>query len=1145
MSTNDRQYNQVQISNNIQNKNLFLDNHPSQIHLLMIDKCNAKCIMCGGNYFSSKSGKRITIEDYKKIAGNIEFDYVSAVALAGAGDPLLNHDTIPIIKYTNQTYPHLLVSITTNGIALTKQTSQKLLEHNITMVNISINSASRETFKKIMQVDAFDIVCENARYLTELTRSKGRGPALQLSFVANRLNIEELPNLVELACSVGAKSINFMYCRFYPERMRSQGVRNKEERLLNKDSLFFHQELSDTMVLKAKELAKNYGIMFTHEPLFMDNAQPQSCTWAYTQLMVGFSGEIYPCGGAEVHFKNKVESGRYNFGNAIHEPLEKFWNNEHYQALRLSSQQGETCLMPECRNCANLMSPNDIRSHIMEWEESEYVWDGEELFSKGDIEGAIEAFSEALRINPGYAEAYNNLGVAYWKKGDNQRALDNLSKAIELDPDAPDAYLNIGEVLISLEKDTEARDLLRKYLENHPTCQQVTDALARIGQPSHPLEPVMRTSIEGPLVSVIIPTYNRPDMVKDTIRSILSQTFQDFEIVVVNDCGQEIEPIITELNKDVNKILYVRHSKNRGLAAARNTGIMAARGKYIAYLDDDDIYYPDHFETLVGFLKNSTYKIAYTDAHRAVMKKKDGKYQVVYRDLPYSFDFDYDRILWDNFVPVLCFMHEKACLDDVGMFDEDLHTLEDWDLWIRMSRQFKLAHIKKVTAEFSWRMDGTTMSTTQLPNFYKSLKRITSKYRQYAADRPDILQKQHELLEGRKQSVLAHEENEKKKVSIIILCWNQLKYTKLCLKSIEKYTSSPHELILVDNGSTDDTRKFLEGYARTHPHVQLILNDQNLGFSVGNNQAIEKATGDYILFLNNDVVVTKGWLDRMKKHMLLHPAVGMVGPMSNYVAGTQQVETTYGNDLNKMQEFAVAFAEEHPGEVTRVARLIGFCLLVKKGVLDLIGGFDPNYKIGCFEDDDICLRSTITGHIHIQAGDVFIHHFGSVTLKGSSIDIHPLLLENQKYFHSKWGHVLVRDGMKFNIIPMEQNVDLFVNEITDWGEKEFEKGNLNQAILLFERALQIRPNHARAINNLGVIQWQLGYTVSAINIFQNALAINPKDPDALGNLIRAAAETDRFDLIGQGQIDILRQSQPEHPDLMKLINAQQDLAITT
>jgi radical SAM protein with 4Fe4S-binding SPASM domain len=1431
MSIKDSQYNQVQMVNNIQNRNLFLDNHPSHIHLLMIDKCNAKCIMCGGNYFSSKSSKRISLDDYKKIAENLEFEYVSAVILAGAGEPLLNPDSIPIIEYTNQTYPHVEVSITTNGIALSKGISDKLLENNVSTVNISINSATRETFKRVMQVDAFDRVCQNARYLTGLTKSKGRGPILQFSFVANRLNIEELPNLVKLAHFVGARSINVMYCRFYPERIRSQGVKNNEERLLNKDSLYFYQELSDTMVLKAKELAKNYGIMLNHEPLFMENASPQSCTWTYMQLMVGFSGEIYPCGGAEVHFKDKVESGRYDFGNALHEPIEKIWNNEHYQALRLSSQQGDTCLMPECKNCANLMSPNDIRSHIMQWDEDQYTRDGEELFAKGDLQGALEAFSHAVALNPEYAQAYNNLGVVYWKSGDNQRALANFRKALELDPDDPDTVLNLGEMLISQEMNHEAAQILKTYLNAHPQCSAVQDMLFMI-KASDTSDEIIKPYLTGPMVSVIVPTYNRPEMLKETIRSILAQNYQDFEIVVVNDCGQDVEAIINELNKDENKIVYIKHSRNKGLAAARNTGIMVSRGKYIAYLDDDDIYYPHHLETLVGQLEKSGYQVAYTDAYRAHQVYKDGAYKITGHDIPYSIDFSKDILLSQNISPVNCFMHTKQCLGEVGLFDEDFHAHEDWELWVRISRKYDFIHIKKVTTEFRWRMDGSTMSSNSRREFLRTMEEIFKRYQSYAQGKAEVIQIQKNnlmymrrlvaqqqgppvcsiiipvfnklgftqqclealnantpgelyeviiidnastdgtadflsaltgnikvitnkenvgfskacnqgaeaaqgayllflnndteprkgwlepllaildndstvaaagsrllfpdgtiqhagvlIIEDRKlpdplvarhiyyqqpsdlpdanqlrtyqaltaacllirkdsyekaggfdtgywngyedidlcfklqvnggrlvyqpESVVVHHESKSgperfKKVhhninrlhdrwlgkikpdiiintdgttahtdanriqpyvlpvdiksavesrpsekqtdlvSIVILTFNQLKYTKQCVESIERNTPEPHEIIFVDNGSSDGTRNYLEKYAKKndHDHVMLILNDENKGFAGGNNQGIAQAKGKYIVLLNNDVVVTEHWLERLIAHLKTHPDIGMVGPMSNSVSGPQLVPNVpYGDAMKAMQKFARDFTAGNAGKTTDILRLVGFCLLIKKEVIDVIGGLDENYVSGNFEDDDLCLRTFIAGYKNIIAHDVFIHHYGSMTFKGNAIDHQAAMQGNRQYFAGKWKDIIEvssDNGYSVHLTKEQQ-----LKKLLEWGEERFSQGDVHVAIKIFERTLHLDRTNPQALNNIGVIQWQLGDTISAMDTFQTALTNNPKDPDAMGNLLQAATETGRFDLINANLLENLKQAQPGNPDLMKLINAQQDSASTT
>lgn len=247
--------------------------------------------------------------------------------------------------------------------------------------------------------------------------------------------------------------------------------------------------------------------------------------------------------------------------------------------------------------------------------------------------------------------------------------------------------------------------------------------------------------VHAPLVSVIVPTFNRPEMLSHAISSIQNQTFSCCEIIVVNDAGDPVEDRLNQF-KDRSRINYVRHAFNRGLAASRNSGIRLARGKYIAYLDDDDLFYHDHLEKLVNFLETTEYKVAYTDAYRAHQVMQSGKYIVTKRDIPYSYDFDYDRILYSNFVPVLCFMHEKACLDGVGGFDETLNRHEDWDLWIRLSRKYKIAHIKKITCEFSWRQDGTSMTSGGRVEFRKTYEQICDKYHEISKHNPTVMKLQ-------------------------------------------------------------------------------------------------------------------------------------------------------------------------------------------------------------------------------------------------------------------------------------------------------------------------------------------------------------------------------------------------------------------
>lgn len=246
-----------------------------------------------------------------------------------------------------------------------------------------------------------------------------------------------------------------------------------------------------------------------------------------------------------------------------------------------------------------------------------------------------------------------------------------------------------------------------------------------------------------PLVSVIVPTYNRPNMLKVAIQSILDQTFQDFEIIVVNDAGQDVSAVIAACCSP--KIRYLPHATNKGLAAARNTGIRAARGKYIAYLDDDDRYYPDHLEILVNHLESTGHPVAYTEADRVWQESRNGTWVEITRDQPYQYDFDVDEILVDNCTPVLCVMHRRDCLDAVGMFDESLKRHEDWDLWIRLSRHYQFDHISKVTCAFSHRLDESTMSSSNPFHFLASYRQVCQKHRKDAEGKPWIQRMQKQV----------------------------------------------------------------------------------------------------------------------------------------------------------------------------------------------------------------------------------------------------------------------------------------------------------------------------------------------------------------------------------------------------------------
>ena len=348
-----------------------------------------------------------------------------------------------------------------------------------------------------------------------------------------------------------------------------------------------------------------------------------------------------------------------------------------------------------------------------------FVWNGKPV---SDINFAEQVLCKVLELESTNSLALNNLGIIRATQGNYQQATEMLNLALQhSNSDRQNIQANIAAV-------KNQSNTFADYFWLKPSMPMFirTNQLANYSK------------VEEPLVSVIIPTKDRPEMLAQAIQSVLNQTFTDLEIIVVNDSGVDVQSLISRLNTKGN-IVYKKHDRPLERSVARNTGIRAARGKYIAYLDDDDIYYPNHIETLVNFLENSEYKIAYTDAVMAQQKKQNGEYVTVHRTVPYSLDFDKDKILVSNSTPNLCLMHEKSCLDEVGLFDETLSTHEDWDLIIRLSRKFDIAHIQETTCEFTQRNDGTNTSSHNRADFTRTREIIFNKYYQYAEANPTIL----------------------------------------------------------------------------------------------------------------------------------------------------------------------------------------------------------------------------------------------------------------------------------------------------------------------------------------------------------------------------------------------------------------------
>lgn len=229
-----------------------------------------------------------------------------------------------------------------------------------------------------------------------------------------------------------------------------------------------------------------------------------------------------------------------------------------------------------------------------------------------------------------------------------------------------------------------------------------------------------------PLVSVIVPTRDRPALLARTLRSIRAQTLQDFEVHVVND-GDGDPAAVIDAAGDPRIALHATTGQ-AGASAARNVGLCAARGKYIAYLDDDDVYLPHHLSLLTGALQGSGARLCYGDALRAHVTREADTLRVVRRDRPYSEPYAEAQLHYRNFIPMPCIVHERSLLREVGHFDTSLEVTEDWELLLRCAARTTPLHLPHVTCEFTHRLFGGGLSHDRAAAFAEADTRIRTKH---------------------------------------------------------------------------------------------------------------------------------------------------------------------------------------------------------------------------------------------------------------------------------------------------------------------------------------------------------------------------------------------------------------------------------
>lgn len=511
----------------------------------------------------------------------------------------------------------------------------------------------------------------------------------------------------------------------------------------------------------------------------------------------------------------------------------------------------------------------------------------------------------------------------------------------------------------------------------------------------------------NPLMSFIVPVYNAPKkLLCECIDSLLSQNYNNFEICIVDDHSTSIETIEALKEYEKNKKINVIYRKENGMISkASNDAIKMAKGEFIVLVDNDDTIENDALYYFVEALNNNKkLDLIYSDEDKLDYNGKR-------MEPHFKPDWSPDTFMCLNYICHLTAIR-RSIVNKIGGFRSEYDGSQDYDLFLRVvDVTDNIYHVPKIL--YHWRQTKTS-TAGYLGN--KSYAYLAGKRAlEDTLKRRKIKGKVY--VNSKVSTYLVEYEHNNPKVSIIIPMKDKAKITKSCLESLyNKMTYKNFEIIIVDNGSVEEeTRQMLNYYKSNYDNFRVIRIESEFNYSYLNNQAVKKAKGEYILFLNNDTEVKdSNFLDEMVGYAM-QKHVGCVGIKLIYKDKKVQhagVVLGYGGVAGHI---FVPYDYSDVGLFGRLAMPYNYtavtaaCLLIKKSKFTEVNGFDENLKVA-LNDVDFCLKVLERGYYNVCLSNVEMYHYESRS-RGYEVtkEKQERYKREESYMLKKWGKNLDND----------------------------------------------------------------------------------------------------------------------------------------
>lgn len=458
----------------------------------------------------------------------------------------------------------------------------------------------------------------------------------------------------------------------------------------------------------------------------------------------------------------------------------------------------------------------------------------------------------------------------------------------------------------------------------------------------------------NPLISIIMPTYNRKNIILNSINSVLNQTYPYFELIIIDDGSTD--GTISFLNSiEDDRIKIFRNDENKGCSYSRNIGLKHAKGEIIMYLDSDNEWNSEYIKTMIGAF------IELPDA--------DALYsgQFLYRNFdskPYAFRFgSYNKPLLHNhnYIDLNCFCHKKYVLNEIGEFDESMSVLIDWDLILKISNIFKIYSVPVILSKY-FNHDSENRISNSSFDYVEACKNVL--------DKNKIIIKPYLQLN--------------KKISIIIPNYTSIEQIKMCINSVLSYKSQELlDIIVVDNNSSDEVKEYLINL-ESEGKIRLILNKVNYGFGYAVNQGINISKEDSdILLLNNDAILKQGSLEHMQHCAYSIPKCGLIVPHEMLFEGSDDIplnvpyaDKNFECDVmpSKLHHNIFNMSLFHDGGLLELNFAPFFCTYIKREVYNKTLGLDSQFRSYC---SDRIFSDFVRHYLQLkiyQAPDSYVYH---------------------------------------------------------------------------------------------------------------------------------------------------------------------------